>query len=1767
MRYEDRIKRYVDFDYFDDNNQKIGLIIQGNYIASNYIRILSPFSNISGEFVPYIIDSRDLEKFKRDLISDNFHFDIIIVQRDVLDWDFTTLLVDKCKLFGVKLIYETDDDIINIEESSPIYDKFVHKIEAMKYLARNSDCITVSTDILRDKMLAFNDNVFVIHNVLCDYWDLDYNLDDFIDNSNIIKIGYMGSRTHTKDLKIIEDAVFNVQKKCSDKDIIFEIVEGTTEDVEGIEIIRVPQNKEPYPNFAPWLQENIDWDIAIAPLVKEDNINLSKSELKYLEYTALKIPAIYSDVGPYSKAIVHEKNGMLVKDNTTVEWENNIFKLIDNFELRKSILINALNDIKNNYTMQNMLDDWLMVLNLNKRDKSSLLYSKVLDYYNNDYNCGFNKFLINKSKDILLESNLFDEEFYLNEYEDVLHGELSPVDHYLTFGCSEGCIPYEGFNKFNSIRHDYINMFGLNQFIFYLLYGNDSNYFKINVKFNNFEFNEKYMREYDLIDCKFYLEDNPDVKESNLSPFHHYSRYGYLDFNRNPSKYFSNKYYITKHLIDSQTWNPLIHYLFFGKEKGLKLNSWSFPNNYYLSSEVDLIVNNLNKKVFVLLPIYNYSSKIINCIESILFNTLNNYELVIFIDEELFKIDFNNFSDFEFENNIKFIFTSDKDMWTIIEDFSSSLSEDFVLLNSYSEVTYNWLNKLTVKAYSNKDIAFVSPCSNFIGGMSPFCENFEFNEYMLTANGIDTYLRKSSNKDLLYSQVADGFCIYVKSEFSNKFKLGNNLCFNYEDKICHMVVSDDVGHVIDDSTYIYHDVSFFDDNDSLFENYENDFSTELKVNKFLKSSFHSKFKVNLDLAIFDKTQKSLSNRLLYVMTQEEFESFKDFLGYYSILYYDCYFLTTTSNGFKLWDNFNLIKEWNLNLDFKNSEFRNVLFRDLYFNILYLLNINIIHIINFKYNSFDLYDIANLLNINIVLNCIDEYYLCPFKEDCNCSCDLSHCLNNAFKRILDIWTFNSKLLLNNSSIIVDEEVFNDYESIFNGSANIIKKVNYPKFNKNLINIFNPNKKSFTYLIVGVLSKDDIEFINTIEEMDVDNLLDLHFLVDNYDVSIDWGVYHGNFSMENFIKELKNINPNFIIIFNKFPEIYDVIYESGKHMCPVLLNPLMLESLSDKYYHCYDIPMDSYKDILDFSSQNKYYNMLKKMQYPDEDLNKDVVSITRCFSDVYATLGDTNSKEITFEKPLDNKGKKLVNYSNFDEFLINSYVSPLVYAPFNEKDEHCFRVMEGIANYLQYNSSNSSFNPLVSVIMPVYNREDIVLNAVETVLNQSYKNFELIIVDDGSTDDTRNVLKSISDDRVKLIFSKSNGGSSAARNLGLKSATGEYILYLDSDNEWEYNYIDVVLGAFLELPDADAIYSGQLLYRNIDEPPFAIRFGSLNKSLLLNGNYVDLNCFAHKKYVYDVVGGFDESLNRLVDWDIVLRVSNKFKMYSIPVLLSKYYFDVAKNRISDYSSKNHEKMMELFKNYARNIHNNNSIIQEPNYMLNKKVKIIIYNVKSLETIQNCINRIVSFDLNSMLDIIVCGGGFDKFISEYLSILEQRSIVNLLNFNGDSNEFECIIKSLDFGDVDSDLILLDVNAILGKNSIEFMQKYAYDIPDAGMIVPQQILPDGNRFIKIHVPYANPYFKCDINPSKYYKNIANVDTFHNGEVLELNWAPLFCVYLKNEVLNSFKNISHKSLDLDSFGGILADYIHNAMRLKIYHVSNAFVYNNSDKNIFDWGD
>jgi hypothetical protein len=209
-----------------------------------------------------------------------------------------------------------------------------------------------------------------------------------------------------------------------------------------------------------------------------------------------------------------------------------------------------------------------------------------------------------------------------------------------------------------------------------------------------------------------------------------------------------------------------------------------------------------------------------------------------------------------------------------------------------------------------------------------------------------------------------------------------------------------------------------------------------------------------------------------------------------------------------------------------------------------------------------------------------------------------------------------------------------------------------------------------------------------------------------------------------------------------------------------------------------------------------------------------------------------------------------------------------------------------------------SPRISVVLPTRNRANFLPMAVASVQAQSYTNWELLIVDDGSDDETPERLAALDDPRIRS-FRIPHGGSSAARNAALDQATGDIIAYVDDDNMMHPLWLKAVAWAFGQRPNVDVLYGGIIIddVERVDNrgsgsfakpylPPY-------DRKVLLHENLADMSAIAHRPRLPGA--RFDESLTTAGDWDLLCRLTADRDPLVLPAIAC-FYFTDAPNRLS-------------------------------------------------------------------------------------------------------------------------------------------------------------------------------------------------------------------------------------------------------------------------------
>ncbi len=202
-------------------------------------------------------------------------------------------------------------------------------------------------------------------------------------------------------------------------------------------------------------------------------------------------------------------------------------------------------------------------------------------------------------------------------------------------------------------------------------------------------------------------------------------------------------------------------------------------------------------------------------------------------------------------------------------------------------------------------------------------------------------------------------------------------------------------------------------------------------------------------------------------------------------------------------------------------------------------------------------------------------------------------------------------------------------------------------------------------------------------------------------------------------------------------------------------------------------------------------------------------------------------------------------------------------------------------------------LVTVIVPVYNRAHAIARSIGSICNQSYRNLDILIVDDASSDDIVSAVEALKDPRVRLIRREKNGGAAAARNIGVDAARGELIAFHDSDDVVVFDKIERQVNLLRSMPeDYIAVYTAVQFYFAADQTNYALMKSYVRPfpdTKLLSGdlsgqtmgaNTVNLPTVLVRKSALIAAGPSDELMRNNVDWDLMIRLTRQGKFAFIP-----------------------------------------------------------------------------------------------------------------------------------------------------------------------------------------------------------------------------------------------------------------------------------------------
>jgi glycosyltransferase involved in cell wall biosynthesis len=324
--------------------------------SCTYIRLLCPLSH------PALAGKIDLTHGTSEAIPE---CDLLVVERHTL-WPYEGQLdgfarvLSLCRRKGVPVVYELDDNLLDLHRDAPWQ---LYPGDALRgvvaFLARHADGMIVSTPAIAERVAHLRSGVLVVPNAL------DERLfgpgPASPPQSSAVTVGYMGTLTHEADLRMVLAPLRALLARHAGR-VRLELVGGgagrrMASLFEGLPFRSLdPGAEDRYPRFVPWMRGHLRWDFAIAPL-EDDAFTRGKSDLKYLDYAALGIPGVFSDVRPYRDSVRHRETGLLAK-NEPGAWADALEEMVTDGALRARLAEAAKAEVHGSRMLRTNASRW-----------------------------------------------------------------------------------------------------------------------------------------------------------------------------------------------------------------------------------------------------------------------------------------------------------------------------------------------------------------------------------------------------------------------------------------------------------------------------------------------------------------------------------------------------------------------------------------------------------------------------------------------------------------------------------------------------------------------------------------------------------------------------------------------------------------------------------------------------------------------------------------------------------------------------------------------------------------------------------------------------------------------------------------------------------------------------------------------------------------------------------------------------------------------------------------------------------------------------------------------------------------------------------------------------------------------------------------------------------------------------------------------------------------------------------------------------------------
>jgi GT2 family glycosyltransferase len=495
--------------------------------------------------------------------------------------------------------------------------------------------------------------------------------------------------------------------------------------------------------------------------------------------------------------------------------------------------------------------------------------------------------------------------------------------------------------------------------------------------------------------------------------------------------------------------------------------------------------------------------------------------------------------------------------------------------------------------------------------------------------------------------------------------------------------------------------------------------------------------------------------------------------------------------------------------------------------------------------------------------------------------------------------------------------------------------------------------------------------------------------------------------------------------------------------------------------------------------------------------------------------------------------------FHDLLVRSLFVPVLRPPYGKQDLYFMAVLDSFAAQLAARRRARPPASLVSLVLPVPDDHPGLRATIDSVRAQSHARWELVIVDASRSAAVAGTVASYGDPRLRRLHRPDLPDAAEARNAALDAARGELVAYVDAGDTIDADFLLVLGGELEDDGEVDMVYGAERgLERGTDGAgrPTRLRFAPFHRPTLENRNHLGLGALVHRRSLLDRHGRFDPGMGDRHDWEFILRCTSDKAARAVPALLCSRYGAVPEATgpagpgppARSPPDPSPPEPSPLDRAIARHpvapavpgvaLERIGALYSlaypVPAPRRRRPVSIVIPSFEVEPHLRACIESVRAFTGACEVELIVVDNASGPGVRAYLAGLAREGRARVVLNESNLGFSFAVNQGIGQARPGNDVVLLNNDAFVTRGWLDALQAVLDHHPDAGLVVPSQVVLAGEKSLRLHRPRAEPGRECDVNLSWHHGNVLDPLFDVARGYMELTFAPFFCTYVPRATL-----------------------------------------------------